>query len=1590
MFFPSHFSLTDHDRHKAEHYEPVQQPLQRQRLNSGDSLSSQSSERSDKGDNSKALFKAYQNRYKEHADKHAEESTTKAPFSSWRRSGHFEDESRTVGSKSLDSEKPRLERHSKGLRSSEDHDKHDVKKIDKKYEGSKKLERPRITKDAASPKQQEADKADELMFNFRQALRRHQVSEERRTSEERDSSKDVQKSTAEMIEKIRAAKAQIKHLKEAQSKPDDLRTISPSGTERKKLLSSSSIEEAADEKQLSKSAPKLARQKLVSDDLKAKYIESKKEEKENEEKVRPSETENLAKKRSQRRHKHKEHIEYRARPENESPKISETEQLKVTQTDREQHRKALAEKFKKESSGFEFGTSFTSKPKSFDSKEKESEKMDHKKDIEKSVPSYEPFLDSSDVKEKEQTDQINLVEKPVYSLVYQEPAPKSSFSVPYGVTYPTKSAIDHVPSYKSSKDTKSDETEKGRDKLERKVSDSERKTSRHMKKYAKAKSLELGLLSQPQEEKVDLHMSHDDTSVVPNLSLDELSRKERIDKYKEERKKQLASIFGGGDSELPSLFLSSRAETDPTQLLRSRSLKVESSLKPDTSQSSLGRSKSMKENSPVPNTKISGLQLAEIGSQSKDAFESHHGSEIIKQTSQVPSHSKGLDKDSKEITHRTMLAEMVLAEDREQALKSSFEKETDSGHESTDSSKRIRRQLPSLEDVLGTTVIEKEKNETKQAEMKHLKNDRKKPVSKLKDNEKRQAPAPVEFSLDYSKVKIPSKATPVEVSQDQIVLENIGIVRPQVAESQSESKFETDKKSFKPGFDNAERRTLETQPISVISEMPQEKQTELTDSEIPKDSVSRMSKHFMHTEKSSRPDIMVFGSDFRKPKTDTDYKAKGVHEIKTIPDPEVAVQQNKPAADVIHSKFPVTVDSIKDEDTNKHLDRRSSSPERVISVSEARKVFSEGSTSDQQVFGTEYVQKNKELSDHIKVSQSVMEKDTDAVFNEFQRELKRQELLGVKSADQRPLTELQQEIKKPHKVPTKGELTDFTGMKPPLSPRSERKRPTDSKFGKVSYRSSESEEVKADIRKERERSKSRELSREKEIQKFVGKVKERSPSLESLPKSEVKLASTIKERSPSVDTIPKTGVTKISYRDLEKSKREIQRKFETDSKDRSENVVFGSDYRHINKTDTDSKERPHKVVFGSDYKKTKSDAEYSAISIQEDKIPHDILKTDQQQLHEAVPSTDVKPTMMKVDKTDTVAKQESNSKKSAFNILERSSKEDKNVDIAKVDSKFSIKAEAVSSASGHIIEVPVSPRQKSPPKVVSSVAKDSVPKLDIKTEVGPILNKETARKTTSTQISLERQTSESAEPKSDEKKSNLEPTELKPVEREKSNIEIKPVSADRTIDQITVKSKTAEKERSKPVQYVHPSPLLTFSAKTETPKAVEISQTKTLHLLEKKADIKTEVKGEKQDKVKESDRDFISRRAKEEEWKKPVDTTSEFHKKTVEKMLLDTSLDDILSRNVDYLSDEGKGSSGSGRGRTNKKSRPQSVHEESRSHGRTKRIFKKKNLQRSKSEDRSHFKVEDTGVVKRSQGTEDIQKSKEKATGAESVSRNNR
>ncbi|KAL3854898.1 hypothetical protein ACJMK2_014134 [Sinanodonta woodiana] len=125
------------------------------------------------------------------------------------------------------------------------------------------------------------------------------------------------------------------------------------------------------------------------------------------------------------------------------------------------------------------------------------------------------------------------------------------------------------------------------------------------KAYSKSKPADLGLLfHDTKKDEVDSSTripSRDAASFVATHSRDELSemtREERISRYKEERKKQLAALAETFDSgravvdALPSLFLSQTSQVSP--LARSQSLKAETDLQAAVA---LSRSRSMKEDS---------------------------------------------------------------------------------------------------------------------------------------------------------------------------------------------------------------------------------------------------------------------------------------------------------------------------------------------------------------------------------------------------------------------------------------------------------------------------------------------------------------------------------------------------------------------------------------------------------------------------------------------------------------------------------------------------------------------------------------------------------------------------------------------------------------------------------------------------------------------------------------------------------------------------------------------------------------------------------------------------------------------------------
>ena len=537
----------------------------------------------------RALFNALKHRYQETAERSTNDPGVRAPFSTWRRSGNYED---VTSSKGHDDGKSRVE----SISETSDSFKRDS------YREETAGVKNQIEDMSLSMKEHSEQNPDDLIYNFRKALHRHRISENEKADSNKlsgDASDSAQgtedESVNEKLQRLRAAKARIEDRKRAEQVKsasfvtefkEDSNKLENEENERKEKKEKS--ETKTKEQQTIKSS-KLSRQKLVSDDLRAKYIENKKEEREKTPNKSLSETsDSVSKKRSTRRGKHKEHMEYWSKDKDETddsiPKpgtsvVPTPEEMLLGSTRLSERSPSLRKKPVVKDTSFQFCADYSSKP----------------------------------------------VHDSLSSSVSPSLARKQErVSMPLPI------------------DTVTDKTQHKSETSEKPKGEKPRR----YKKYTKAKSHELGALSSEPKPEVAKAESKDDTAV--GSGIDEMSRLERIAKYKEERRRQLASIsskFSGGDSkELPSLFLAG----SESPLSRSKSMKTESEINFLGSPTPVNRSKSLKQDrhsefmetddsAPVIVTKMSGLKLAEIGS-------GNQGSETIDATDKQYNTDKIIDK----------------------------------------------------------------------------------------------------------------------------------------------------------------------------------------------------------------------------------------------------------------------------------------------------------------------------------------------------------------------------------------------------------------------------------------------------------------------------------------------------------------------------------------------------------------------------------------------------------------------------------------------------------------------------------------------------------------------------------------------------------------------------------------------------------------------------------------------------------------------------------------------------------------------------------------------------------------------------------
>ncbi|WAR09750.1 hypothetical protein MAR_034826 [Mya arenaria] len=496
---------------------PGERPSERirQRVNSGDSASSHSSDRST-GQEDRSLFNALKHRYKESAEKQYDDTSMRAPFSSWRRSGNFEDATAASSLQDHHRDKVALEGQSSRMGNERDSWKRDSYKEGQGSRSSQPGGKSEVKIAGAAGDEQSGDlSTDDLIFNFRQALRRHALSESERAGEsktpssvgqspativEKPSESSEDDPAAQKLERLRAARARIAEQRKSekvgsqafatefkvekqQEKPEKskLSHYGSASSASQKFETEKEIETKLDD-QKHRQSTKLGRQKLVSDDHKTKFMEARKDETEKDKDTKHFSDDSVNKKRNSRKEKHSEHLE---------------NQSKDKQIDKDQ--KVSDHKTKAES---------------------------------ESVPSMEEMLLGS-TRHSRPSSMAKKFERVDHSS-------------PFGSVYTAKPAPQAVSKPAEIKQETVDKVEtKVEDIIETPKAKVMGKTERKYKKYAKAKSLELGALSNKTREKSPDENFKDNSTPLANINFEELSqmsRQERIVKYKEDRKKQLEAM----------------------------------------------------------------------------------------------------------------------------------------------------------------------------------------------------------------------------------------------------------------------------------------------------------------------------------------------------------------------------------------------------------------------------------------------------------------------------------------------------------------------------------------------------------------------------------------------------------------------------------------------------------------------------------------------------------------------------------------------------------------------------------------------------------------------------------------------------------------------------------------------------------------------------------------------------------------------------------------------------------------------------------------------------------------------------------------
>ncbi|XP_053386334.1 uncharacterized protein LOC123538762 isoform X4 [Mercenaria mercenaria] len=1554
-------------------------PIDRRRQGSADSTSSHSSERSG-GTEDRSLFNALKHRYKETAEKHHDDPGGRAPFSSWRRSGNFEDVASSIAPEAQKEKTKSLERKTYHRDADKSSPRGGSYHEDESRSGYKDTDRSRSNvKDSSALSEKQGEMStDDLIFNFRQALCRHALSEKEKAQEQgRGADSNVPKvdieddATAQRLERLRAARAKIheqrqtekvhsqsfatefKVDKDKHEKPrsESASSVSAQKSDKDRVHVGEPVSKSDEQKQ--KHATKLARQKLVSDDLKAKYMIKRDDDKEK----TPPRDEGLSRKRSDRKDRLDEHKEFWSK--------------------KTEH-------------------------------EKDSSKIKAKSESE-SVPTMEEMLLGSTQHAK------SLVSKKFENVDHSSPfgSVYSKLSTVVTTTTSSASSTSAVTSTSPSYHTQPEKTEKSKNEKLNEMVSSRRveikdtkeskeqksdKSDKKYKKYAKAKSLELGALSKKEKtESVNSAETKDDSKIDSTEDASQLSRVERIAKYKEERRKQLKTLqerFAAGDSsELPSLFLSSKPDQEDSSISRSKSLKIETDNKLDTTSSAIARSRSLKHDtdyldrsSPAfgETHKMPGLRLAELGTQAKpvevnkdkDVYESseqkyntdkiidklhalkklkeEHAKKSGSSHEEMPNmrYSKEFQGDGVDIGKPVSYASKALLADRaidktprekavspardrirsrskereiaaktDKIIKQPFAKETeqksffefgtvftkkepkaekekqektsalevrsvdekdyDSGRDSADLSSRVRRKLPSVEDVLGTSVEDKENVERLNKE-KHL--------MKEKETENRK-----QHMKELTEEEL-STMTAEQISKRKIA-ENIEKAKHKFSES---DKFDAPK--FELG-------TVYTSKKTEKKSVPEKtvKQEIKSDESIGKqDSLERTRKIMLgispepeQVQKLQKPHkVEKQGTDFAQSRKEAHSERKHSHKK------EKQIKEEK-----VSQKL---VKDVKEEKLQAKQDEKSRKPPsspRSERRKQAEERFGKASETSGFEFGTSYTKKEPVISKQVETSKRSVKSEVES---------KKEETKHMQEQEARPIS-----------------VGSFKTKEKSPEPISEMR------MGKIPKADSEYEKSKiptSQTRKEKHRKQEEHVTVPKQE---VSPVKAKS---ESQFKYDIK-AQTVSVASGQNVEVPSSPRGLSPTRVVAKTFEGVSYKPASVSETAlltTEVKPMKFDIKSSSKTGTEfTRQEPLKI--------SQQIEEVKKVPGIEKEIEKPVEKPPERQTSftslEVKTPTSAKTSEAPIAQTVNKPKPESSTPKERSVFTFENVSKAKPKPVPEIETKEEIKKQE--------------PKIEQKQKEISKKPEKTTVKYEESKDVSQVTETKTVKDDKVCE-SLFEMHKRQVEDKLEKKRDSLH-MEDKPVEKQEKKSEIFELHMKQIAEKLEPRRAAAHVEEK-----LITKPDIEMIGKHEIDsKMIEMHRKE----LEEKLEPKIEpIAVEKHEKVHKIEK----RKHERPQVEKPVQTKV--------RTVMDTSLDDILSKNVEYLSDldppEFKRGRSGGR-----KQRPQSIHE----HQKGKRVLKKKSLssRRSKSEDRSHFKVtesdEDAEVKKKSKVTEDLPQSPVKA-----------